>query len=521
MNESERLCELDSLGIMDTPAEPEFDTLVSVARALCDVPVALISLVHRERQWFKARIGFAPHETPINQSVCAHALGGTELLVIPDLTLDARTAANTLVTGEPHIRFYAGAPLVSSSGAVLGSLCVIDTVARDGLTASQAAGLEALARQVILQIEARRRDRQLVEESAMAAQRALALVDLGDRLRDAEDVGDMVRLGSEAMARVLSPSRAGFGIVSPETETVMMQPEWLRGGVVSLAGLHRFRDYGTFIDDLTQGRTVIVEDVELDPRTRRNAQALLDIGIRVLINVPVFQLGRFSLVSFVHYDTPRPLTADDIGFIRSVGDRMQAAIAQSQAREERHLMNLELSHRLKNTFAMVSAIARQTFPNEAERQQLFNQRLGAIASAYAALAEERWSETDLHSLLRAGTWLGGDDRIRADGPHLALSAAAAPSISMLLHELATNALKYGALSVPGGRVDLRWMVDGPDVVLDWIESGGPVVTPPSSRGFGSRLIRAGLDGAGRTEIDFGAAGLRGRFRADLGALAPQ
>lgn len=518
MTENERIAELDGLEILDTPEEPEFDSLVNVARALCDVPVALISLVHRDRQWFKARVGFEPHETPIEQSVCVHCIGGDETLVIPDLTQDARTSANTLVTEDPNIRFYAGVPLVASSGAVLGSLCVIDTVPRAGLTEAQEAGLRALGQQVILQIEARRQGRAMVARAEMAARRATALVELGDRLREAEDVAEMVGIGSELMAKVLSPSRAGFGIVVPEEESVLMQPEWRRDGVGSLAGLHRFRDYGSFIEDLARGRTVIIEDVETDPRTRGNAQALLSIGIRVLINVPIFQMGRFSLVSFAHYDTLRPMPPEDVRFIRSMGDRMQAAISQVQAREERRLMNLELSHRMKNTFAMVSAIARQTF-GEADRHVIFNQRMGAISAAYAALAEERWSETDMHSLLRAG--LVGDERIRADGPRLMLSAAAAPSVSMLLHELATNALKYGALSVPGGRVDLRWTVDGSDVVLDWVESGGPVVVAPTTRGFGSRLIRAGLDGAGRTEIEFDAAGLRGRFRADLEALAPR
>lgn len=526
MNETERLCALDDLGILDTPEEPEFDTLVTVARALCDAPVALISLVHRDRQWFKARLGFAPHETPIEQSVCVHALAEDDMLVIPDLTLDPRTAANTLVTHDPHIRFYAGVPLIASGGAAIGSLCVIDTVPRPGgLTDTQATGLRALAQQVIIQIEARKRNQTMVDESTargvmadFAARRAEALVELGDRLRDAGDVPQMVAIGSEIMAKVLRPSRAGFGIVSPEDETVMMQPEWRQPGIATLAGRHRFRDYGSFIDDLSQGRTVIVENVATDPRTRANADALLSIGIRVLINVPIFQQGRFSLVSFAHYDTVQALGAEDIRFIRSMGDRMQAAIAQIQASEERHLMNLELSHRMKNTFAMVLAIARQTFSRNDGQFSDFSQRIGAMSAAYAALAEQRWTETDLHALLRAG--VVADERIRVQGPPLPISAAAAPSVSMLLHEMATNALKYGALSVPQGRVHLSWQIDDGELILDWLESGGPVVMQPERRGFGSRLIRAGLDGAGRTEIAFDESGLRGRFRADLSALSP-
>lgn len=526
MTEEDRICSLERTGILDTAPEPEFDSLVTVARALCETPVALISLVHRDRQWFKARLGFEPHETPINQSVCVHALSVDDLLVIPDLTLDPRTRHNTLVTEAPHIRFYAGAPLIASDGAVLGSLCVIDTVPRAGLTEAQAVGLRALAGQVIIQIEAREHSRKVVEESERrgsaadrAKMRAEAMVELGDRLREAGSVEDMVRVGSALMARVLAPSRAGFGIVDAERETVVMQPEWRAAGVDSVAGTHKFRDYGSYLDDLVRGDTVVIADVETDPRTRDNAEALQSLRIRVMINVPIFQMGRFSLVSFAHYDQLRVLDADDVFFIRSMGDRIQAALGQIRAMDDRRVMMMELGHRLKNTFAMSSAIARQTFGGaEPERLAKFNHRLGAMASAYALLAEERWTETDLHALIAAGPWLTNDLRIVYDGPHVGLSAAAAPTVSMLLHELATNAIKHGALSSPEGEVRVSWRVDEGDLVLDWEERGGPAVVEPSERGFGSRLIRAGLDGSGRSEVVYDVAGLRGRFRAGIEAL---
>ncbi|SDM55515.1 GAF domain-containing protein [Methylobacterium phyllostachyos] len=120
--------------------------------------MSLVSLVAGDRQWFKARAGFPHCETDLNSSVCAHALVQPDaVLVIPDLTADARTRDNPLVTGEPFIRFYAGAPLVTPDGHVLGSLCVIDKVSRPGgLTAAQTENLKALARQVVTQLELRR-----------------------------------------------------------------------------------------------------------------------------------------------------------------------------------------------------------------------------------------------------------------------------------------------------------------------------------------------------------------------------
>ncbi len=131
---------------MDTAAEEAFDRIVLRATESCQTPVALISLVADDRQWFKARIGFAPSETPLGQSVCKYALHERGLLVIPDLAADPRTSDNTLVTGEPRIRFYAGAKIEAADGTPIGSLCVIDTEPRpEGLTPVQAAALEGLA----------------------------------------------------------------------------------------------------------------------------------------------------------------------------------------------------------------------------------------------------------------------------------------------------------------------------------------------------------------------------------------
>ena len=152
-----RLAALDGYGILDTPAEQGFDDIVQLASRICGTPVALVSLVAGDRQWFKARVGFDPCETPLSQSVCAHALRQPGLLVIPDLTEDPRTRDNPLVTGEPHLRFYAGARLETPEGRPLGTLCVIDGKPRPaGLMPEQAEGLEALARQVMAQMELRR-----------------------------------------------------------------------------------------------------------------------------------------------------------------------------------------------------------------------------------------------------------------------------------------------------------------------------------------------------------------------------
>ncbi|EYD76345.1 hypothetical protein Rumeso_02103 [Rubellimicrobium mesophilum DSM 19309] len=153
-----RLAALADLDIVDTPPEAEFDDLVLLASALCQTPIALVTLVTDERQWFKAHRGAPMDQTPIEQSICKYTMSMPDVLVLPDLREDPRTADNTLVTQAPCIRFYAGAPLRTRAGVPLGAVCVIDTAPRpEGLTEAQAMGLKALARQAATLLEMRRR----------------------------------------------------------------------------------------------------------------------------------------------------------------------------------------------------------------------------------------------------------------------------------------------------------------------------------------------------------------------------
>jgi two-component sensor histidine kinase len=153
--ESDRLAALRRYRILDTPPEPEFDDLVQLAARTCRAPIALISLIEDRRQWFKAEVGIGVRETPLEMSICLKAMLMANITVVSDLTQDARFSCNPLVTGEPHLRFYAGAVLRTPEGLPLGALCVLDRVPRD-LTEDQALTLEMLARQVMSQLEFRR-----------------------------------------------------------------------------------------------------------------------------------------------------------------------------------------------------------------------------------------------------------------------------------------------------------------------------------------------------------------------------
>ena len=168
--EQDRLTVMASYGLDELENDDELLQIVQFAAKLCGVPISLVSLVEEQRQRFLARAGLEATETPRPTSFCAHAMMEREPMVVPDALLDPRFERNPLVTGEPKIRFYAGAPLLSSEGAPLGSLCVIDTEPRaEGLTDFQREGLEVLAASVMRRLNARREylavQEQLVRES--------------------------------------------------------------------------------------------------------------------------------------------------------------------------------------------------------------------------------------------------------------------------------------------------------------------------------------------------------------------
>ncbi len=182
--EEDRLKAIDSYHILDTPKEEEFDGIVQMAARICRVPIALISFVTTGRQWFKSTVGTDLQETPLDCSICSHAILQKDLMVVPDTTMDDRTRNNPLVKGDPHLRFYAGALLETSDRLPLGTICVLDFAPRT-LDEHQCDTMRFLARQVMAQLELRRTLSQL--RRALEAKEQLNTL-LGDRAAHLESL---------------------------------------------------------------------------------------------------------------------------------------------------------------------------------------------------------------------------------------------------------------------------------------------------------------------------------------------
>ena len=154
-NERARIAALQRYAILDTEPEQAFDDLVLLASFVCNTPIAIISLVDEDRQWFKSKMGISSSETPREIAFCDTAIRQPDVFVVPDTLNDERFRNNPLVTSEPKIRFYAGAPIINEDGYALGTICVIDRSPRE-LDPSQQAALKALSRLVLAQMEFRR-----------------------------------------------------------------------------------------------------------------------------------------------------------------------------------------------------------------------------------------------------------------------------------------------------------------------------------------------------------------------------
>jgi PAS domain S-box-containing protein len=338
-----------------------------------------------------------------------------------------------------------------------------------------------------------------------------ALYQFTDRLFRAASVDDVYEAGLDAIVRALGCDRAS--ILMFDHTGVMKFVAW-RG--LSEGYRQAVEGHSPWTRETKDPQPISIDDIDcaaLDVTLKATVKAE---GIRALAFIPLIARGELVGKFMAYYPTPYVFTGADIDFAVTIARQLGFSTERLRAEEAKELLLNESKHRIKNTLATVQAIAGQTLRNtSSDELQAFLARLHALGEANDLLTLQNWDQAPLGEVVRRALKpfeANRHDRIIVDGPNVALPANSSLMLTMCLHELATNAAKYGALSNGTGRVHVVWELlgNGGDgkVRLSWRESEGPPVTAPQRKGFGSVLIEQGLVGYGETFLDFRPDGLR-------------
>ena len=296
-SETARLGKLAEYLILDTPPERQFDEIVQVAAKLTGSSISLVSLVDRERQWFKARYGLEATETPREYAFCGHAIQTDGVYVIDDATKNPLFAENPLVTGAPDIRFYAGAPLITPDKFRLGTLCVIDTKPRDGLSKDHETILTLLARMVVNALESRRLTMRAHHQSRMMVRLAETTV----AISQAMSLPEIARNLTESARALVVADAAYLHLISPAPDAQSVFVATRSGAKDQAPTSVPWLDYG---NALVARKTLTAATVKDLPATARAATAAKGSWIGFLIGLdrerPLahFQLWRQYTTSF-------------------------------------------------------------------------------------------------------------------------------------------------------------------------------------------------------------------------------
>ena len=458
--EDERLSVLAAYGTDALLDDPELADLVSLAAEICAAPVAMVTMVESQRQVFLTRLGIDERETPRPTSFCAHAMLGGDAMVVTDALEDPRFARNPLVTGAPGIRFYAGHPLISPEGAPLGALCVIDHEPRpQGLSDLQQRTLRTLARAVMRRLASQRQDAERSFEQRLARERVQQVMDSFPGIAWSAD---------------------------DDLNFDYFNARW--GELTGAAAPTSVEEWASFIhpEDFARSRPAFVETLGRGEPFEDELRLKLANG-----------KWRWAASRVVPISTPE-------GTRRWVGTLFDIDREHRQ-REANELLARELSHRIKNIFAVISgliAIRSRGRDEVADFAQELSAAIRALGTAhdYVRPLEGRSSDC-LHGLLRdllAPYHDGKAGRVSISGDDIAIGARAATPLALVFHELATNSAKYGALSDPNGRVTISIKAPCDDearICVDWREQGVPslVKEMPAHEGFGSRLLRMAIE----------------------------
>lgn len=352
-----------------------------------------------------------------------------------------------------------------------------------------------------------------VEEEA----RREGLLALGDATRLVTRLPELSDIVADAVRKVLGVSHAGLLLVDAAGELMMQDGAAHQPIYAAMTG-----EWAALRQSVMASMPLIVNDAAFDARTQHATETFKLLKIRSVIWMPVREQDRVVAILYAHDRAPRQWSDGTIAFLRSALAHVQSSVGRLNAEADQRVLNMELSHRMKNMLAMVQAIASQTLRHVTEQEAVaaFRQRIQALSKAHDMLLRQHWDEAPLRQVVEAVLHsFCSDHRYMITGPDIVLGSRATLSLSLILHELTTNALKYGALSNETGVIMVSWFVEGAqkesELIFTWSEDGGPLVAEPSRKGFGSRLLQAGLIGMGGVELHYAPNGFKTEMRCNL------
>lgn len=361
-------------------------------------------------------------------------------------------------------------------------------------------GFQMIGSELTLDQEARQR-----LKASEARQRYL--LTLSDAIGPLDDATAIRLTAASVLGRQLGAARVAFAEHRPADEAFEVMPNYV-DGVADASGVFRYADYGSdLLAKLTAGETVVQPDIAQDPGLCAPARAALAaMGIGASMNVPLIRQGELTLFIGVNYATAHDFTPEEIDLVRETAARTwdaveraraEAALRDSHARQQ--LLLTELQHRVRNILAVVRSVFSQTVARVDDLEDATNHFLGRLDSlSRAQLVTTRavGARVDLEDLIRDELLsVGASDGtgVTIAGPDVALPGDVAELLGMAIHELTTNSVKFGALKVPGAKLDIGWRIEAGDAKvlqlhLTWAETGVPAVPMTPTRGFGSELI---------------------------------
>ncbi|HSQ95493.1 MAG TPA: PAS domain-containing protein [Croceibacterium sp.] len=461
--------------------DPDLAAITRFAAHLCQAPVAAVTVTGPQNERFLTHHGSTLREIPRDIAFCPHVMACGQTMVVPDAREDARFANNPNVLGAPHIRFYAGQPLISGEGVALGTLSVIDSTPRpEGLTELQRDGLIVLADAAMLRLRAHRKE--------LAAE------------REAE-------AREEYLHKLADSIPAIAWSATPEGHF-----DYFNQRMVDFTGLP---------DDQSGSA--------LHPDDWKTASAKWQHSLKTgEIYEVEHRLCRHDGEYRWMISRALPVRDGDGKILRWFGTAVDIHDIY-EASEGRDLLAKELSHRIKNIFAVIAGLVSLSARQHPEALQ-FADELTATIRALGRAHEfvrpvDGARRGNLQTLLKelfAPYGSGDGARVKVTGDDLAISSRTATPLALVFHELATNAAKYGALATADGRVTLKIADNGKRVKLTWRETGGKAPKKTPQEGFGSRLVEMSVTGqlGGTWERRFEDDGLVVEFslpKATIGA----